>query len=208
MYEYRQVLVRMRQGDSDREIAKGRLMGRHKAAALRRVASAQGWLDAQRALPEDEALARVLLAKVPQPGPPSQVEAFRAQIIAWKQAGITGTTIHQALVREHGFTGSYSAIRRFLQGLALSAPPATVALEFAPGEAAQVDFGAGPRIVDTATGELRKTWFFVMTLCFSRHQYAEVVWDQSVGTWLSCHRRAFAIDHRQRQVRHHPRLPP
>jgi hypothetical protein len=32
MYEYRQVLVRMRQGDSDREIAKARLIGRNKAA--------------------------------------------------------------------------------------------------------------------------------------------------------------------------------
>jgi hypothetical protein len=70
MYEYRQVLVRMRQGDSDREIAKGRWMGRHKAAALRRVASAQGWLDGQRPLPEDEVLAAVLLPKIAQPGPP------------------------------------------------------------------------------------------------------------------------------------------
>lgn len=191
MYEYRQVLVRMRQGDSDRDIAKGRWMGRHKASQLRRVASAHGWLDAQRPLPDDEALAQVLLAKVVPPGPPSQVEPFREQILGWKQAGITGTVIHQALVREHGFAGSYSAIRRFLQGLALAAPAATVALEFAPGEAAQVDFGAGVQLVDTTTGELRKTWVFVMTLCFSRHQYAEVVWDQSVASWLSCHRRAF-----------------
>jgi len=191
MFEYRQVLVRMRQGDSDRQIAKGRLMGRPKAAALRRVAAENGWLDPEQPLPEDEALAEVLLAKDPQPGPSSQVEPFREQIIAWKQAGINGTTIHQALMREHGFTGSYSAIRRFVQGLELSTPAATVPLDFAPGEAAQVDFGAGPRILDTSTGELRKTWVFVMTLCFSRHQYAEVIWDQSVAIWLSCHRRAF-----------------
>jgi hypothetical protein len=30
-----------------------------------------------------------------------------------------------------------------------------------------------------------------MTLCFSRHQYAEIVWRQDVQTWLACHRRAF-----------------
>lgn len=30
-----------------------------------------------------------------------------------------------------------------------------------------------------------------MTLCFSRHQYVEFVWDQTVATWLGCHRRAF-----------------
>ncbi len=190
MYEYRQILVRMRQGDSDRQIAKARLMGRPKAADLRRVATEHGWLNVEQPLPEDKALAEVLLAKDPQPGPSSQVEPIREKILAWKQAGITGTTIHQALVREHGFTGSYSAIRRFVQGLELSAPAAMVRLDFAPGEAAQVDFGSGPKLVDTSTGEIRKTWVFVMTLCFSRHQYAEVVWDQSVPTWLSCHRHA------------------
>ncbi len=30
-----------------------------------------------------------------------------------------------------------------------------------------------------------------MTLCFSRHQYVEFVWEQTVATWLGCHRRAF-----------------
>jgi hypothetical protein len=32
---------------------------------------------------------------------------------------------------------------------------------------------------------------FVMTLSYSRHQYAELVYDQTVATWLTCHRRAF-----------------
>jgi hypothetical protein len=69
-------------------------------------------------------------------------------------------------------------------------PDATVPLSFAPGEAAQVDFGAGPMLMHPA-GTLRRTWAFVMTLCFSRHQYVEFVWDQTVATWLGCHRRAF-----------------
>ena len=30
-----------------------------------------------------------------------------------------------------------------------------------------------------------------MTLCFRRHQYAEVIWDQRVETGLACHHRAF-----------------
>jgi transposase len=40
-------------------------------------------------------------------------------------------------------------------------------------------------------GKPRRTWAFVMTLCHSRHQYVEFVWDQSSATWLGCHRRAF-----------------
>jgi transposase len=82
-------------------------------------------------------------------------------------------------------------VRRFLLHLkAERGARATTILEFAPAEAAQVDFGAGP-VLTHESGVLLKTWFFVMTLCWSRHQYAEVVLDQTVETWLACHRRAF-----------------
>lgn len=37
-------------------------------------------------------------------------------------------------------------------------------LEFKPGEAVQVDFGAGPRISDVHTGDVVETWLFVMIL--------------------------------------------
>ena len=43
MYQYRQVLLRMRQGDSDREIARTGLMGRAKSAAVRVVALERGF---------------------------------------------------------------------------------------------------------------------------------------------------------------------
>ena len=62
MFQYRQVLVRMRQGDTDRDIARARLMGRRKCALLRELASARGWLDTSTALPEDEAIAKLELA--------------------------------------------------------------------------------------------------------------------------------------------------
>jgi transposase len=191
MYEYRQVLVRMRLGDSDREIARSGLMGRAKSAALRATAKAQGWLAPEHPLPDDATLAVVLAAPTREAGPASSVEPYRAQVLAWREAGIQGTTIHDALVRNHGFTGSYSAVRRFLQTLDDQTPKATVILDFAPGEAAQVDFGAGPLIADERTGELSKSWVFVMTLCHSRHQYAELIRHQDVETWLACHRRAF-----------------
>jgi len=45
MFQYRQVLVRLRRGESDREIARGKYMGRRKLAVLREVAQRAGWLD-------------------------------------------------------------------------------------------------------------------------------------------------------------------
>ena len=192
MYHYRQALVRMRQGESDRQIHATGLMGRRTLGTLRKQARQRGWLDPAQALPSDQDLAAVL--QRPQPGRirvRSSLEPYRQLIEQWCIDGIDGTTIHAALTRRHGYTGSYSSVRRFLQSLAKTTPRLTSVLEFAPGEAAQVDFGKGPEIVDVHTGEVFKTWVFVMLLAWSRHQYAELVRDQSVGTWLGCHRRSF-----------------
>ena len=191
MFEYRQVLRRMRLGDTDRAIARAGLMGRRKAAVLRRQAEEAGWLSPETALPDDTELGQLLGRRRAKASSVSLAEPHRERITAWWQQGIQGTTIHAALKRQHGFTGSYSSVRRLLAGLEASQPRATTVLEFEPGEAAQVDFGKGPEVLDRRSGELVATWFFVMTLAWSRHAYAELVTDQKVATWLGCHRRAF-----------------
>jgi hypothetical protein len=193
MYHYRQILVRMRQGDSDREIARSKTMGRKKVAHVRAVATERGWLAASSPLPDDAVLSAQFDRREASPAScVSTLEPWREQVAQWHAQGIQGTTIHAALARNHGYTGSYSSVHRFVsQLLAESAPDVPLRLDFKPGEAAQVDFGAGPAITHALTGEAFKTWFFVMTLCWSRHQYVEMVRDQSSATWLACHRHAF-----------------
>jgi hypothetical protein len=119
------------------------------------------------------------------------LEAHQERIAAWLSQSVSGVVMHTVLKREHGYTGSYSALRRMLGPRRRAIPPqTTVRLSFAPGEAAQVDFGTGP-ILGHPSGGARRNWAFVMTLCFSRHQCVEFVWGQTVATWLGCHRRAF-----------------
>lgn len=191
VHEIRHIIARMRLGESDRDIAKTQLIGRSKAARLRRLAQEHGWLDKASPLPSNE-----LLEGIVRKGPliqsaQSLVLPYAEQVLTWHQQGIQATTIHDALVRTHGFTGSYDSVKRFLRRQKKTGAQATVMLDHKAGEVAQVDFGAGPKIVDLDTGEVRDTWIFVMTLAWSRHQYAEVVWNQKVETWLGCHRRAF-----------------
>ena len=141
MYQYRQVLVRMRQGDSDRDIARCGLMGRRKTAEVRIIAEREGWMAAEVPLPEDAAMAAVLSRKRSRASSTvSSLEPFRERVQAWYREGIQGTTILSALRRHHGYEGSYSAIARFLQHLAAEEGPAQVTsrLSFAPAEAAQV----------------------------------------------------------------------
>lgn len=172
VFEYRQVLARMRQGDSDPDIARAGLMGRKKLATIRDAALQHDWLNPARPLPDDAVLA-AMSGRNPQLPRTcvSTLEPFRELITQWFNADIQGTTIHSALQRNHGYTGSYSAVRRFLQALSVErGVKATTVLEFAPVDAAQIDFGAGPQLLDAA-GKPVKMWFFVATLCWPRHQY-------------------------------------
>jgi transposase len=179
----------MRLGDSDRQIQKAGLMGRTKASAVREKAKENGWLDPLSSMPDEAVLEDTFGSKSPAPTP-SKIEPYKTQIVQWFNEGIQGTTIYDALVRDHGFTGSYSCVRRYLKTLKGTQVKTSIRLTFKPGESAQVDFGKGPNITNPHTGKPQKTWIFVMTLAWSRHMYAEIVSNQRVETWLGCHKRA------------------
>ena len=115
MYQYRQVIVRMRLGESDRAIAKTGLMGRKKIRSVRELASTCGWLDPGTAVPGEDELAACFDQSQARPQTRSLVEPHAAEVTQWWEDGIQGTTIHQALLRKYGFTGSYSSVRRYLQ---------------------------------------------------------------------------------------------
>jgi hypothetical protein len=112
MFQYRQVPVRLRQGDSDRDIARSRLMGRRKVAALRGLAASQGWLVPEAPLPDDAALSAAIGQARRARSTISTVEPHRAQVGRWAAEGVGGIAIHAALRRDHGYRFD-PAIRRF-----------------------------------------------------------------------------------------------
>lgn len=192
MYEYRQVIMSFRLGESCRSIARTGLVGRHKAEQIRKLSSEQGWLNPDVELPSDAVLASYFSKDGRQQEAKSPVRRYETEIRQWTEQGIQASTIHQALQRKYGFSGAYNCVQRLVKNMKEQAPsPVSTVLDFSPGDSAQVDFGQGPVVVDVMTGKEIKTWFFVMVLSWSRHQYAELVTNQTVETWLACHRRAF-----------------
>jgi transposase len=190
MYQYRQIIFRLRQGDSIRGIAQAKLADRKKVRKIREIAAQQGWLNMDNDLPTDEELLRFF--KPPQNATQQPLALpYKNQIEEWIKQGIQASTIHAALQRQYGFSGAYNGIQRLVKRMKGQIAPVTMMLDFQPGECAQVDFGAGPKLIDEATGHITKTWIFVMVLAWSRHMYAEIVLRQDVATWLGCHRRAF-----------------
>ena len=53
MYQYRQILVRMRMGESNLAISESGLMERKKAQKLRDTALEHGWLDKLNLMPDN-----------------------------------------------------------------------------------------------------------------------------------------------------------
>ncbi len=94
MFQYRQVLVRKRQGDSDHDIKRARLMGRRKAAELRAVATQHGWLNAVVAFPGDAEIAAALGSARRAASTISSLEPYRQSVERWFAQGVCGVAIH------------------------------------------------------------------------------------------------------------------
>ena len=145
MYEVRQVIARLRLGESDRGIAQAQRIGRATVASIRRVAGERGWLDPARLLPEDGLLAAAFKNPRTTPQNVSSVEPFRESILAWHAQGIQVSTMHRALARQHAYAGSVHALHRFLARVGVSLPAATVILDFPVGETCLLYTSPSPR---------------------------------------------------------------
>ena len=191
--DIRELLRQLRAQESGRAIHRATGLGRPTIAKYRRWAEQAGWLDPAQPLPSlTEIQARLpSLQAAPPPQMVSTVEPYRAVVTQLLERGLEIEAIYQRLKEDHGYPGKYLSVWRFVRHLSVTCPDVTVRVEVEPGAEAQVDFGYAGLIFDPATQTLRRAWAFVMTLSWSRHQYVELVFDQSVLTWLELHRHAF-----------------
>ena len=192
--DIRELVLQLRKQSSDRAVAGRMKIHRQTVRHYRAWAKEQGLLAGAGPLPALGELEKLVQATLPEKPPPqnvSTVEPFRETVKALRRQKVEMMAIKVRL-EEQGFSGSYSAVRRFVHTLEPHPQPEVfVRVECQPGQQAQVDFGYAGKMLDPQTGQLRRAWAFVMTLSFSRHQYVEFVFEQTVATWLLCHRHAF-----------------
>ena len=127
------------------------------------LAREKGYLDPWRGVPEPEELLRVLGPPSSAPVIVSTVEPYRSVVEALVKAEVEMATIHSRLVREHGYRGSYSSVKRFVRRLRPKEPDICLRIETPPGREAQVDFGGVGKIRDRMSGKKRTCYCFVMT---------------------------------------------
>ena len=129
------------------------------------------------------------LSTVP-PASRSQCEPLRPIILAKLEQGLTAQRIYQDLVSDHGFGGRYWSVRRFVATVGEAAPLPMRRMECAPGDEAQVDFGAGAPVID-ADGHRRRTKVLRVVLSHSRKAYSEATFREGTDEFLQCLENAF-----------------
>jgi len=106
--------------------------------------------------------------------------------------GRNAKAIYQDLVDDHGFTGRYQSVKRFVRQLrGQSGPRACAVIVTPPGEEAQVDYGTGPMVRDPHSGRYRRTRLFVLTLGYSRKAVRLLTFQSSTRIWAELHEQAF-----------------
>jgi len=122
----------------------------------------------------------------------STCEPYRESIELWLSRGRNATAIWQDLIDQHGYSGGYQTVKRFVRKLRGTHSPQAVGIILtAPGEEAQVDYGTGPMVRDEQSGKYRRTRLFVMTLGYSRKSIRLLVLRSSSQTWAELHEKAF-----------------
>jgi transposase len=193
LMDVREVLRHLQTTTNLSAIQRATGLNRRTLMRYRAWATEQGLLAGP--LPPLEQLQHLVARTLTPSAPPqtvSTVAPYRDLVRDLHARGVEGTAIWQRL-RERGYSGSLSSIYRFLHQVSAPTPEVTVRVERGPGTEAQVDFGYAGYLLDDTTGQRRRAWAFVMTLAFSRHQYVEFAWDQTLPTWIALHRHAFTF---------------
>jgi transposase len=96
-------------------------------------------------------------------------------------------------IRELGYSGAYTAVKRFLAAIRPEngPKPYEVRFETPPGVQAQVDFARFVVDFTDDPGPSRVVWLFSLVLGHSRFLFARYVMHQDLQTLLRCHIQAF-----------------
>jgi transposase len=117
----------------------------------------------------------------------SIIDPFKPQIDQLiqndKKCELTAVRVVEEIAKK-GYKGEITLVRDYLRATRPSRGRVYQEVEYAPGQAMQVDWGyCGPTRVGEVT---RKVWVFVAVLCFSRMIYIAFTLSQSKASFYRC----------------------
>ena len=194
-----EVLLHWQAGRSVRTIARSLGMGRDRVRAIVARAEVSGVVRGGEPLTREQWRDRV--AELFGDRAASTPTAQREQLDRFREAIVDGlltntaTTVWQRLRDERGLEVGLTTFRRYLHEMRGVDPDrVTVRLPLTPaGEIAEVDYAQLGVWTDPRTGKRFTVYAFVMTLCFSRMHFVDVVFGCDQASWVASHVAAFAF---------------
>jgi len=188
MPEIRDIIRRIRAGQSLRSIGKELHIHRKTIRKARQIAMREGWLDSERALPGEAEIAAIWKVDVDKAAHP--LDIWKSKIERWVKEGISCLLIHEFV--QEIFPCSYSTVNRYLRKTFPQKPkPAVIRRQPIVGEIMEVDFGELGTVYDAKENRNRKCWVFSARLMYSRKAYRAICFDQKQDTFFLCHIHAF-----------------
>ena len=170
MNDIQEIMYRLRKGQSVEAIHRDTGHAKKTIRKYRKLAEEHGFLEKERELSVVSELAAVLGPVKHLKQCVSTVEPYKEVVEEYLARGVTKTVIWRKLREDHGYSGSYSSVKRYASRLQPQDPEAYCRVETEPGQKVQVDFGSAGMCHD-GQGKLRKVWVFMITLSWSRHLY-------------------------------------
>ncbi len=177
-----------RSGHSNRQIA--RVLGINRKTVGKYVSELKRQSAQNQPNPQTGSSGEVCLPVTPTSGPTSSCEPYREQIFAGLDAGLSVKRIHQDLAAEHGYSGSYGSVWRFVRKVQANTPLPFRRIETEPGEELQIDFGTAAPIIGP-DGKTKRPWMLRLVLSHSRKAFSEVEYRQTTDNFIAVIENAF-----------------
>jgi transposase len=188
MTEKREVIRRLRHGQSIRQINRDTGIHRTVIRQLKTLAKEKGWFDPKNKVPPELAIARLLRQDL-QADQPHPLDRFKERIKRWLEQDVSYLLIHE-FIREE-LEVSEATVRRYCKKHFPGLPKLTYLRMTMPGQVMEVDFGYLGITYDPDTRRRRKTYVFSARLRHSRYAWREQVYDQKKTSFFRCHIHAF-----------------
>lgn len=187
MFEIREVIHRLRNGQSNRCIEREVGIDRSIVKKIKELSLAHHWLNPESIMPTDIEISKIWNFKSKNKRN-HFLDLHRDQLEQWRKEGLSATVIHQLL--KDKCPCNSQMIRRYLKKHFPKIKEPVMVRQTIAGQDMDIDFGYLGEFYDE-DGVKRKAWVFSFRLRHSRRTYREIVLNQKTETFLLCHIHAF-----------------
>jgi transposase len=186
MTEIRNIIHRLRCGQSKRGIHKELNVHRSIIRELQDLAITYQWLNPDLPMPSDEEIANVWHTKTNEQ--PHLLDPYKEQFAQWNEQDLSSVVIQQLL--KDKCSCDVQVIRRYRNKHFPKPIEPVMVRSTVAGRDLELDFGELGRFLHN-DGTVKKVWLFSLRLRHSRKTYREVVLNQMLHTFLMGHVHAF-----------------